>query len=173
MNPLITKRYAKALLLAATDEAEMTSIEAELNAVQELYLNSPLRVFFENPAFQRLERLEIVKAMSLSPKLQRCVEILVENGRAPVLGHLAKAYTHELDTKLGRLRVQVTTAYPLKDEQLQALSQALFSRLGQKIITEPRVDTRVRAGIRAQIGGLVFDNTIESQFSELRRVLCS
>lgn len=173
MNPAIAKRYARALIVAASDEAELTRFESELAALAECYEKSALKEFLLNPVFHVLERLDFVKTLGLEPKLERCLEMLIEGNRTTILPALSKAYQLELDAKLGRVRAQITSASNLSAEQISAITESLFSRLGKSVIAELHVEPRVMAGVRAQIGGLVFDNTVETQFSQLRRALCN
>ncbi len=186
MSALIAKRYAKALIGATQKESDWALIESDLQVLAEAYTygsrvkpgmtDNPgcaLREFFENPVFHPEERLNFVKNLKLSPLTQRCLELLINQHRTVILPELSVAFTQELDTKLGRMRAQVTTARALSPEQLSEITTALFKRLGKEVIPEVRVHPSVLGGVRAQIGGLLFDATLETQFSSLRRDLCN
>lgn len=173
MSQLIAKRYAKALIQATNKESDWALIETDLKDLELAYTTTPLRELFENPVFHPEERLGFSKQLGLSPLTLRCLELLIDRNRTSLLPELCKAYIRELDTKLGRIRAKVTTAKALTPEQLLEITGALFKRLGKEVIPETEVYPNVLGGVRAQIGGLVFDSTLESQFSQLRRDLCN
>lgn len=173
MSQLIARRYAKALIAAATQAHDLESVESDLNVLSKAYQQPDLRQFFENPVFQKSERLEFIQKLELSERTKRCLELMIERNRTLMLPDLARAYTRELDTKLGRVRARITTAKELTPEQLSHITGALFKRLGKEVIPEVDVSAQVLGGVRAQIGGLVFDNTLQTQFSQLRRDLCN
>ena len=172
MNQNIAKRYAKALIAATNKESDRELIEEELKILTEAY-RAELHELFENPVFHPQERLDCVKHLGLSALTLGCLELLIRKNRTFILPELSKAYTRELDTKLGRIRAKVTSAKALEPEQLAEIRAALFKRLGKEVIPETEVHPGVLGGVRAQIGGLVFDGTLESQFSQLRRDLCN
>ncbi len=167
MNPSIAARYAKALIMVSQD------FEEALNALGKAYELPEVRAFFENPSFLISERVDFVQKLGLPEPLARCLQLMVHGGRMQMLPALSRAYTKELDKKQGRVRAQITTSKSLDASQMDALAKALGSKLGVTVTPEAEVDPRVGAGVRAQIGGLVFDNTLETQFSSLRRDLCN
>lgn len=173
MSLLIARRYAKALIQSTSKQSDWELIESDLKMLTESYLTTPLLQLFENPVFHPEERLAFAKQLGLSPLTERCLELLIERNRTVLLPDLQRSYTHELDTKLGRVRAKITTARALNSEQLSEITGALFNRLGKEVIPEIFVSPAVLGGVRAQIGGLVFDATLESQFSQLRRDLCN
>jgi F-type H+-transporting ATPase subunit delta len=167
MNPGIAARYAKALMMVSQE------FEEALGALAKAYEISEVRAFFENPSFLISERLDFIKNLGLAEPLNRCLELMIHGGRMDILPALSKAYTKELDKKRGRVRAQITTSKPLDAAEMEVLAKALGSKLGVTVTPEALVEPRVGAGVRAQIGGLVFDNTLETQFSSLRRDLCN
>ncbi len=173
MSQQIARRYAKALIQSTSEESHWKAIESDLNALAKAYLNTPLGELFENPVFHPEERLAFSKQLGLNPLTERCLELMIDRNRTFVLPELARSYTRELDSKLGRIRARITTARALSPEQLSEVTGALFKRLGKEVIPEPEVDLAALGGVRAQIGGLVFDGTLEAQFSQLRRDLCN
>ncbi|MES2503574.1 MAG: ATP synthase F1 subunit delta [Myxococcota bacterium] len=167
MNPAIAKRYARALIALSTE------LEFELDSLANCYEHTALKKLLENPAFSNTERLQLVHKLELSPILTRCLEMLIESNRTEIIPELRTAYGRELDMKLGRLRAEITSAHALTPNQLDEITQSLIGRLGRPVVPESKVDPSVLGGVRAQIGGLVFDSTLETQLSQLRRVLCN
>ena len=172
MNQTIAKRYAKALIAAVAQESEWGVIEAELKVLASAYRGA-LREFLENPVFHPEERLRFAQHLNLSAVTLGCLELLIQKNRTFILPDLSRVYTRELDSRLGRIRAQVTSAQALSLEQVSEITGALLRRLGKEVIPETDLCPSVLGGIRVQIGGLVFDGTLESQLSQLRRDLCN
>lgn len=173
MNQAIARRYAKALIQSVSDSSDWQLIEADLKALANAYLTTPLRELFENPIFHPEERLSFAKQLGLSTPTERCLELLINRNRTFIIPDLTRSYTRELDMKLGRVRAMISSAKTLTPEQLSVITGALFKRLGKEVIAESEVRPALLAGVRAQIGGLVFDGSLQAQFSQLRRDLCN
>jgi F-type H+-transporting ATPase subunit delta len=173
MNEAIARRYAKALIQSVSGAADWEPIEADLKALADAYLTTPLKELFENPIFHPEERLSFAKQLGLTKSTERCLELLINRNRTFILPDLARAYTRELDGKLGRVRAKISSAKPLSPEQLSVITGALFKYVGKEVIPISEVHPALLAGVRAQIGGLVFDGSLQAQFSQLRRDLCN
>lgn len=173
MNGAIARRYAKALIQSVSQKSDWELIESDLKALSNAYLTTQLKDLFENPIFHPEERLAFAKQLGLSIVTERCLELLIERNRTFIIPDLARSYMRELDTKLGRVRAKISSAKALSTEQLSSITGALFKRLGQEVIPETDVHPALLAGVRAQIGGLVFDGSLQAQFSQLRRDLCN
>ena len=173
MNQAIARRYAKALIQSVSQKSDWQLIESDLKALSNAYMTTPLKELFENPIFHPEERLSFAKQLGLSKASERCLELLISHNRTFILPDLARSYTRELDMKLSRVRAKITSAKALSPEQLSSITGALFKRLGQEVIPETTIHPALLAGVRAQIGGLVFDGSLQAQFSQLRRDLCN
>jgi len=75
------------------------------------------------------------------------------------------------DEAAGRVRAEVRSASPLRDEQRERLVDALASRTGREIDLTVRVDPSLIGGAIATVGGLVFDGSLRTQLSQLRGTL--
>lgn len=173
MNYLIAKRYAKALIQITQKESDWSQIETDLQVLAQAYSQGALRHFFEDPVFSLEERRLFADKLPISHDTQNLLKLLISKNRTFILPELLKAYGLEVDAKLGRVKAKITSAIPLPPQQLHDIAQALHQRLGQPIIPETIVKPSVLGGIQAQIGGLVFDGTLENQFSQLKRNLCN
>jgi F-type H+-transporting ATPase subunit delta len=175
----IAHRYARALISAVKDDALLPRIEADLQELSSLFADeaSGLRLLLENPVFRVSERQSVLKQMgermSLHPMTNQFLSLLVEKDRARLLPALSWAFGQELDSRLARVRAVITTAQPLIDGDLAQIVGALNLRLGKNVVSKTEVDPSVLGGVRAQIGGLVFDGTLETKLASLRRALVS
>ena len=73
----------------------------------------------------------------------------------------------------GRVRANIVTAEALKEQDLQKIVSALQTQLGKTVMAKTKIEKLILGGVRAQVGGLVFDNTLEAQINSLEKSLLS
>ena len=75
-----------------------------------------------------------------------------------------KFYRH-----MGESMVTVTTATPLKKEQIKRLVEVYSAKVGRQVHINSVVDPTVLGGMRIQVGDEVTDNTVVAQLQNLHR----
>ncbi len=103
-----------------------------------------------------------------SEMLLSFLRVLARHDRLDLLPIIADEAQLEFEKVSGRGRVQVTTAKPLSDNQLQNITQSLKSKLSFDPIIETRVDPTVLGGLVIQIGNVIHDGSIKSKLKSLR-----
>ncbi len=173
----IAQRYAKALMLVATDDALLLRIENELAAFAKLCgeKKSLFDELLENPSFSKEDRVNVIKQIAqqfaVHELVQKFLVLLVEKGRAKYLPSVHEAFLREMDAHLGRVRARITSFTTLEQDAVAAIADALQKRVGKKVVPEVRVDTSVLGGMKANIGGLLFDGTLQTRLAKLKQAL--
>lgn len=70
---------------------------------------------------------------------------------------------------MGESMVTVTTATPLKPEQIKRLVEVYSTKVGRQVHINSVVDPTVLGGMRIQVGDEVTDNTVVAQLQNLHR----
>ena len=70
---------------------------------------------------------------------------------------------------MGESMVPVTTAAPLKKEQIKRLVEVYSAKVGRQVHINSVVDPTVLGGMRIQVGDEVTDNTVVAQLQNLHR----
>ncbi|PKD04961.1 ATP synthase delta chain [Bifidobacterium longum] len=70
---------------------------------------------------------------------------------------------------MGESMVTVTTATPLKKEQIKRLVEVYSAKVGRQVHINSVVDPTVLGGMRIQVGDEVTDNTVVAQLQNLHR----
>ena len=70
---------------------------------------------------------------------------------------------------MGESMVTVTTATPLKPEQIKRLVEVYSAKVGRQVHINSVVDPTVLGGMRIQVGDEVTDNTVVAQLQNLHR----
>jgi F-type H+-transporting ATPase subunit delta len=67
----------------------------------------------------------------------------------------------------GETRAEVTSAYPLSAEQVDALAAKLRTRVGREVSLETRVDPAIMGGLVVKIGSQMIDSSIRTRLNTL------
>jgi F-type H+-transporting ATPase subunit delta len=159
------------------DDSALVPMEKDLTALSMLMLEpqSELRTLLVNPAFRKEEQVAVIhdlaKAFSLHPLIQNLLLLLIEKGRVALISPIARAFSSEIDVRLLRVRAHVTSAKPLSDHELNEIVDSLRHRAGKNVVAEVEVDESAGMGVKAQIGGLVFDATLSTMLERFKRKL--
>ena len=76
---------------------------------------------------------------------------------------------NKLSRHMGESMVTVTTATPLKPEQIKRLVEGYSAKVGRQVHINSVVDPTVLGGMRIQVGDEVTDNTVVAQLQNLHR----
>lgn len=76
---------------------------------------------------------------------------------------------NKLSRHMGESMVTVTTATPLKPEQIKRLVEVYSAKVGRQVHINSVVDPTVLGGMRIQVGDEVTDNTVVAQLQSLHR----
>lgn len=173
----IANRYGRALFLCVESDDVLLQVEKELSSLAALVVapSSELRVMLLNPSFSKEERVAVVNEIASSSQMheltKNLVLLLIEKGRAELLWLVAKAFSSDVDVKLGRVRAKVSSAQKLSEPELAQIMQALQRRVGKNVLADVEIDDKAGLGVRAQIGGLVFDATLSTMLDRFKRKL--
>ena len=96
------------------------------------------------------------------------VLIVLEKRRQRLLRAIAAEYRELLDSKLGRLHVQVTLAHEPDDAMEKAVTKELSRILGRSVIPHITVDPALLGGIMVRYGDRVLDGSLRRRLVALR-----
>ncbi|VAX23306.1 ATP synthase delta chain [hydrothermal vent metagenome] len=168
----VALRYANALA-NCFDSATLDIVNNELKEIAALIEdNQELRAVLLNPAIpldvkQKTIR-EIVKQANYKSETGDALRTILENGRIDITGVIAGEFEKLVFKSLGKVRVKVTSAAELSDEESGSLQGKLKSITGLDPVVDINVDPSIIGGVVAQIGSLVYDGSIKSQLEALR-----
>jgi len=172
----LAKRYAKALVDAATASNEHEVVLQELTeAVKLIHDHRELRLFLANPSVQQRDKVrafeQIALTLRLRPLTTTFLRILLEAGRLPALESVVRAYEALVDERLGRVKAVVTSAASLEIEEQERLRRRLQEVTGKQVYLQVQQDPRILGGLVTQIGSQVYDGSLKTQLTKLREQL--
>ena len=156
----------------ATDSTLQVSIElAELHSA---LLNTPVvraKLYDETvPSEARVKFFhELFDGKGLNKVTMRLAEHATENLRRRRYLETIQWLINKLSRHMGESMVIVTTATPLKQEQIDKLIAVYSKKIGRAVHSNSVVDPSVLGGMRVQVGDEVTDNTVVAQLENLQR----
>lgn len=156
----------------ATDSTLQVSIElAELHSA---LLNTPVvraKLYDETvPSEARVKFFhKLYDGKGLNKVTMRLAEHATENLRRRRYLETIQWLINKLSRHMGESMVIVTTATPLKQEQIDKLIAVYSKKIGRAVHINSVVDPSVLGGMRVQVGDEVTDNTVVAQLENLQR----
>ncbi|HJE21420.1 MAG TPA: F0F1 ATP synthase subunit delta [Bifidobacterium pullorum] len=156
----------------ATDATLQVSIElAELHSA---LVNLPvIRSGLSSDRAPAEARIKLLYALVGNKDLNKVTMRLAEHAACNPRNRRYLSTIHWLINKfsrhMGESMVTVTTAAPLKQEQVDKLIAVYSKKLGRPVHINSNVDPTVIGGMRIEIGDEVTDNTVVAQLQQLQR----
>ena len=169
-------RYALALFELARDQKQLDSVGASLAAVRAaLDQSDDFRALTTSPLIGRDEAVRAAtaaaEAMRLDPLTARFLGVLAQNRRLSQLGNAIRAFNTLAARHRGEINAEVTSAYPLDDDQVDAIKQNLRTRMGRDIAVEMNVDPIILGGLVVKIGSQMIDGSIRTKLNSLAQAM--
>ena len=170
MTDLVSRRWSRARDIAnavedfgvdammyyadATDATLQVSIE--LSELHSALLNLPVV-------------REVFSGKTLNKVTMRLAEHATCNLRRRRYLETIQWLINKFSRHMGESMVTVTTATPLKKEQIKRLVEVYSAKVGRQVHINSVVDPTVLGGMRIQVGDEVTDNTVVAQLQNLHR----
>jgi F-type H+-transporting ATPase subunit delta len=172
----VARRYAKALIEVANEAGAIEQVEKELAGfLSTINANEELKQVIHSPVFSVDERVDIVEALakngSWGELTHKIIMLLVKKERINSLSSILEAFSLEADKLADRMRAVISSAQPLSEDRFKTIVTSLEKRTGKKVVATAEVDESLMSGVRAQIGGLVFDGSLKARLQEMQRQL--
>lgn len=188
MTDLVSRRWSRARDIAnavedfgvdammyyadATDATLQVSIE--LSELHSALLNLPVvraKLYDYQATSEARVKLfrEVFSGKTLNKVTMRLAEHATCNLRRRRYLETIQWLINKFSRHMGESMVTVTTATPLKKEQIKRLVEVYSAEVGRQVHINSVVDPTVLGGMRIQVGDEVKDNTVVAQLQNLHR----
>ena len=188
MTDLVSRRWSRARDIAnavedfgvdammyyadATDATLQVSIE--LSELHSALLNLPVvrsKLYDCQATSEARVKLfrEVFSGKTLNNVTMRLAEHATCNLRRRRYLETIQWLINKFSRHMGESMVTVTTATPLKKEQIERLVEVYSAKVGRQVHINSVVDPTVLGGMRIQVGDEVTDNTVVAQLQNLHR----
>ncbi len=174
----IARVYAEALLNAAEKQGEMEAVVDQLDSlVRDLFdQDARLEVLFSGAAMGRNARAAAIEKLfktRASATLYRFLLVLNQHERLDLVRAILAEARDLHDQRTRRLKVLITTAVPITDEQRQRIEARVRERFQLEPVLVPRIDPALLGGIKIRIGDRQFDGSVRARLELVRQQLLS
>ena len=188
MTDLVSRRWSRARDIANAVEdfgvdammyyADATGatlqVSVELSELHSALLNLPVvraKLYDYQATSEARVKLfrEVFSGKTLNKVTMRLAEHATCNLRRRRYLETIQWLINKFSRHMGESMVTVTTATPLKKEQIKRLVEVYSAKVGRQVHINSVVDPTVLGGMRIQVGDEVTDNTVVAQLQNLHR----
>ncbi|MCH8005159.1 MAG: ATP synthase F1 subunit delta [Planctomycetes bacterium] len=174
----VARVYAKSLYELAEEaggRSKILQVASELEGICELARNNKsFGEFLGSPIIDRARRAASLRRIcheKVTDLSLRFLLVLNEKERLKHLELISEAYDQLVDTALGRIEVDVYTATPIDEEQLDSIKNRISTALGKEAILYSYVDQEMIGGLKLFIGDQLIDGSVASRLRRMNKQL--
>jgi F-type H+-transporting ATPase subunit delta len=165
-------RYATALFGLARDESQIDAVSRSLDTLEAAITESPdFRTLVSSPLIGRAAAGKSVRALTptlgVDPITAKFLGVLADNGRLSELKAVIKAVRKLAADNRGETTAEVTSAFPLNDDQVARIKSNLKTRLGRDVAIDAKVDPQLLGGLVVRLGSQMIDASIKTKLNNL------
>jgi len=171
----VSNRYARAFAdVVMESKLDAAKTVVQLQAFVDTYAGSvELRKVWGSPAVPAEQKRalldQIVGQMGEVPKaLRNFIAVLIDHSRIAILPDIARHVESELNTRLGRVEAQVTSARPLNEGEQRALVAQVAEATGRQVTAKYAIDAALLGGAVVRVGSTVYDGSVRGQLQKIR-----
>jgi F-type H+-transporting ATPase subunit delta len=169
-------RYASALFELAVDENQVTAVEGDLETLRSAIAEAAdLAALLKDPEISRKQAGAAVAGVAdhlhLAPLTKNFLGVLAKNRRLSSLPDMIRAFATIAAAQRGEVTADVTSAHPLDDSQVMALTQKLTAREGRDVKVRTEVDPSILGGLIVKIGSRQIDSSIRTRLNSLAQAM--
>lgn len=165
--------YAKAIIDLAIEQGQVEAVREDMRLVSSVLSESrELATVMSSPIVKADKKLAILEEIfkgKISDMSNRFLKIVINHGRESSLRLIAQAFENMYLQHKGIERVSVTTAYPLSDAELKAVSEKATSYTGKQVELNQIVDESIIGGMVLRVGDKRYNGSLAHQLETLRR----
>jgi F-type H+-transporting ATPase subunit delta len=171
---IVERKYAQALYEAALDRERLSEVRSGLADFLEAEREVPeLATVLANPALDSASKAALLDDLSTGdePLVRNFLRLLAEKTRIAALEEIVSEFEALVATGEKRLRVVVTTAHELSEEEARSLVSRIEAATGSRVEARRHVDPSLLGGVIVQAGSLRFDASVRGRIEKLRTEL--
>jgi F-type H+-transporting ATPase subunit delta len=166
--------YARALYDAALERGRVKEVQSQLGDVAEAMAEVPaLRSVLGNPQVDAESKAAVLEAAAEQPDelLTNFLRLVSAKGRAGSIPSIYAELERIIAHAEGQLKVTVTTAYELSDEEAKGILESIERASGRRVEAERKVDPRLIGGLVLQAGSLRADASVRGRLERMKQEL--
>lgn len=169
----VAGRYASALFELAEEQGQLAQVERDLTGFEQLLNESEdLRRLVRSPVFSSEEQGAAIAAVlgraGIGGLAGNFIKLAARNRRLFAVPDMVRAFRAMCARARGEVEAEVASAFPLKDDQMQALKDALKTTVGKDVQVNLKVDPGLLGGLIVKIGSRMIDSSLRTKLNSLK-----
>lgn len=169
----IAERYSAALFELAEQNSALDSVAGDLKSLKAMIADSAeLRRLLSSPILSRAEQQKAIVALAdragFGVLTKNFLGLVAKNRRLISIGGMVEAYLARLAAKRGEITAEVSSAIPLTETQVGAISAALKSVVGSNVSLDMTVDAGLLGGLIVKVGSRQVDGSLKTKLQHLQ-----
>jgi|TARA_R100000306_G_scaffold29534_2_gene32341 F-type H+-transporting ATPase subunit delta len=172
----LARPYAKAVFGAAQDQKAVDLWDQALAFAAQVAADQEVKNILAIPGLSEQRKAELFADCFEEPlpeALRNFLLILAENKRLPLLPEISALFSLYRADLERTVKLKVSTAFEMTEEQQQKLIEALSKKLERKVALETAVDQSLIGGVVVNTGDLVIDASVRGKLAKMARALGS
>ena len=166
----IARPYAEAVFERAKQTGQLDAWSQALALLASVASDSQVAPQIANPNVprERIRDLLIqVGGDDLPGEAANLVRLLADNGRLAAIPEIATLFEARREADQGVRQVLVRSAFPLGEDDRQAITEAMARRLGAQVELAVEEDPALIGGVEIRAGDLVIDDSVRGKLKQL------
>lgn len=173
----VARPYSEALFAVANADKGGLALWAEqLQRLANVAAQPDARVVMTDPRLSDTQRVSIFLSAvqpAVDKYFENFVALLTTNDRLLLLPQIAKQFEALKDTAEGVAQANITSAFPMSEDQVSQLIALLEPKFGLKLKPHVTVDAALIGGVRVHVGDQVLDTSVQAQLVRMRDTLAA
>lgn len=169
----IARPYAEAAFKLALETSALPSWSDALSRLATVAGTGVARDLIGSPQLSDSQVAFVIAdaAGQLGAEQRNFVQVLAENERLAVLPEISALFDELRNEHEGVLDAQITSAYPLVDQQVEDIVATLRQKYGKQIKATVHVDADLIGGVSIRIGDEVIDASVRGKLAQMAGAL--
>jgi F-type H+-transporting ATPase subunit delta len=171
----VSSRYAKAVYSLAKESNLQDTILSDFTLILKTIADSrELSNLVESPVISSKKKYDVFKEVfgdSISDSTFNFIKLLTEKSRENLLDDIAIEYELIYNEANNRLPVVIYSAVELDEDAKSQILSKLTDWTKKTILSEYKVDSSLKGGLKIKISDWIFDASIQNQLDKLKIAL--
>ena len=167
------KRYAQAVFELALERQVAGEWAEGLAEVCRALENQDMFAFLEHAKVTMPRKVNTIEEAlpDVDPLLRNLLCVLVARGMTELVPEVEKSYRGLLDAHMGREQVQVSSAVPLEDSEVESISRFISGLIRKEVVMETQVDPSILGGLVIRVGDRLIDGSTRTRLADMGKRL--
>lgn len=168
---VISVRYARALLKAATDARLEDTVYQEMSVLAKSYIAVPgLKLAIENPMLSKETKRDLLRTAAggaCAGLTESFIDLVLREDRETVMQFMANSYVNLYRQQKNIIRAKLTTAVPVSPVIEQKMRRMVESKTNGTVEFETEVNADVIGGFILEYDTYRMDASVQCQLREV------